>query len=85
MIYTDSRSIGYNPIRFLLESLKDLNDRLTLHGGCLYILRGNPIEIFKRIKDEIGLDLITFEQVIIFFYTIRENPNSNTFNTFYTM
>lgn len=63
MAYSDPQSIGYNPMCFLLESLKDLNDRLTLHDGCLYILRGNPVKIFERIKVEIGLDLITFEQV----------------------
>lgn len=53
-------------MRFLLESLKDLNDQLTLRGGCLYILQGNPVDIFKKIYEEIGLDLITFEQVIFF-------------------
>lgn len=54
-------------MRFLLESLIDLNDTLTLYGGCLYILRGNPVNIFKEIKENIGLNLITFEQVIHFF------------------
>lgn len=50
-------------MRFLLESLNDLNDNLTLYGGRLYILQGNPVDIFKRIKETIGIDLITFEQV----------------------
>lgn len=50
-------------MRFLLESLKDLNENLALHGGCLYLLQGNAIDVFKRIKEEIGLNLITFEQV----------------------
>ncbi|XP_022178571.1 cryptochrome-1 isoform X2 [Myzus persicae] len=53
---------GYNPMRFLLESLKDLNKNLTLVGGCLYILQGNPVNIFKIIKEKIGLNFITFEQ-----------------------
>lgn len=54
-------------MRFLLESLNDLNDNLTSHGGRLYILQGNPVDIFKRIKEKIGLDLITFEQVLFLF------------------
>ncbi|XP_025414102.1 cryptochrome-1 [Sipha flava] len=54
--------IGFNPMRFLLESLKDLNDTLTLYGGCLYILQGNPVNVFKEIKEKIGLDVLTFEQ-----------------------
>lgn len=51
-------------MRFILESLRDLNNHLTLHGGCLYILQGNPVSIFKKIKEEIGLNYITFEQVV---------------------
>ncbi|VVC31760.1 Rossmann-like alpha/beta/alpha sandwich fold,Cryptochrome/DNA photolyase class 1,DNA photolyase, N- [Cinara cedri] len=54
--------IGYHPMRFLLESLDDLNTSLTKLGGCLYILQGNPVKIFNRIKEEIGLNLITYEQ-----------------------
>lgn len=54
-------------MRYLLESLKDLNKRLTLVGGSLYILQGNPVTIFKSIKDKMGLNLITFQQVIFFF------------------
>lgn len=57
-------------MRFLLESLKDLNDNLTSYGGRLYILQGNPIDIFNRIKEKIGLDVITFEQVF-FHFTYR--------------
>lgn len=52
-------------MRYLLESLIDLNSKLVLRGGCLYMLCGNPVSIFKRIKEEIGLNLITFEQVIL--------------------
>lgn len=50
-------------MRFLLESLDDLNTNLIKLGGCLYILQGNPVNIFNRIKEEIGLNLITYEQV----------------------
>jgi len=73
-IYLDAKWYGYNPMRFLLESLINLNNNLTLVGGRLYILQGNPVNIFKFIKENIGLNLITFEQVLFF----------NTFFTFLT-
>lgn len=65
-VYLGDRKIGYNRMRFLLESLKDLDDNLKLRGGCLYILQGNPVDIFEKIKNEIGLDLVSFEQVNIY-------------------
>lgn len=68
-LYLDTKLIGFNPMRFLLESLRDLNDTLTLYGGRLYILQGNPVDIFEAIKENIGLDVITFEQVYIFFFS----------------
>lgn len=59
----DPEMIGYNPMCFLLESLNNLNDNLTSRGGCLYILQGNTVNIFKMINEKIGLNLITYEQV----------------------
>jgi cryptochrome len=63
-VYLDAKWYGYNRMRFLLESLKDLNNNLTLLGGHLYILQGIPVKIFQIIKEKIGLDFITFEQVL---------------------
>jgi len=68
-IYLDPKWYGYNPMRFLLESLIDLNNNLALVGGRLYILQGNPVNIFKMIKEKIGLNFITYEQVF-FLYNI---------------
>lgn len=67
-IYLDPKWYGYNPMRFLLESLIDLNNNLSLVGGRLYILQGNPVNIFKMIKEKIGLNFITYEQVFFFIY-----------------
>ncbi|XP_050438858.1 cryptochrome-1-like [Adelges cooleyi] len=61
-INEDPELTGYNRMRFLLESLKDLDENLKSNGGRLYILQGNAVTIFKIIQQEIGLDLITFEQ-----------------------
>ncbi|XP_050432639.1 cryptochrome-1-like [Adelges cooleyi] len=62
IINEDPELTGYNRMRFLLESLKDLDENLKVRGGRLYVLQGDPVAIFKRIQQEIGLDLITFEQ-----------------------
>lgn len=64
-VYLDTKWYGYNRLRFLLESLKDLNNNLTLVGGHLHILQGSPVKIFQMIKEKIGLDFITFEQVLL--------------------
>lgn len=66
VVRSDAKNVGYNPLRYLFESLVDLNKKLTNHGGSLYMLRGDPVLIFKRIKEKVGLNLITFEQVIHF-------------------
>ncbi|XP_071444604.1 cryptochrome-1 [Hetaerina americana] len=57
-----TKLVGYNRMNFLLESLKDLNDQLKSHGGKLYLLRGKPSKIVKRLHEEIGLKKICFEQ-----------------------
>lgn len=58
-----TKKVGYNRMRFLLESLNDLNKQLKAVGGRLYMLQGQPIQIFQRLKEEIGVTRICFEQV----------------------
>ncbi|KAG8231453.1 Cryptochrome 1 [Ladona fulva] len=57
-----TRVIGHNRLKFLLESLSDINSQLQSHGGKLYLLNGKPFEIFKTLKEEVGLQKICFEQ-----------------------
>lgn len=56
------KKIGYNRMRFLLESLNDLDRQLKAVGGRLYMLQGQPTQIFQRLKEEIGLTHVCFEQ-----------------------
>jgi cryptochrome len=50
-------------MKFLLESLADLNDQFKKHGGHgLWIFRGDPVEIFRKLWQELGINKICFEQ-----------------------
>jgi hypothetical protein len=50
-------------MRFLLESLEDLNGTFGKFGGGLRLFRGDPVEIFKEIHSTVGIRRICFEQV----------------------
>ncbi|KAF6198973.1 hypothetical protein GE061_006996 [Apolygus lucorum] len=54
--------VGYNRMKFLLESLKDLDAQLKKHGGRLYTFKGNPTNVFRRLWEELGIKKICFEQ-----------------------
>ena len=58
-----TKHVGYNRMRFLLESLNDLDRQLKAVGGKLYILQGQPTQIFQTLKEKIGVTRICFEQV----------------------
>lgn len=66
-------NIGYNQMKFLLESLKDLDEQLRQVNGRLFILQGSPVEIFQKILEEIGLTCICFEQNFEPLFQARDN------------
>lgn len=50
-------------MKFLIESLADLDTQFKQHGGHgLYIFRGNPLTIFKRLWEELGITKLCYEQ-----------------------
>lgn len=49
-------------MKFLLESLQDLDNELRQYGSRLYIFRGSPTQIFYKFWQELGLSKICFEQ-----------------------
>lgn len=53
---------GYNRWRFLLENLKDLDDTFSQFGGRLYCFHGQPVDIFKNMFEEWGVNYITAEE-----------------------
>lgn len=49
-------------MKFLLESLADLDRQLRRAGGQLYIFSGAPAFIFRRLWEEICISSICWEQ-----------------------
>ncbi|XP_004708484.1 cryptochrome-2 [Echinops telfairi] len=59
--FAASSSVGINRWRFLLQSLADLDARLrTLHSR-LFVVRGQPADVFPRLFKEWGVTRLTFE------------------------
>lgn len=49
-------------MKFLIEALQDLDNKFRKLGGQLYLFRGNPVTIFRRLWEEFGIRKICFEQ-----------------------
>lgn len=50
-------------MKFLCESLADLNEQFKRNGGPgLFIFRGKPATIFKRLHEELGINKLCYEQ-----------------------
>lgn len=50
-------------MKFLIESLTDLDEQFKSFGGPgLFTFRGKPTAIFKRLHKELGINKICFEQ-----------------------
>ncbi|KAK3090268.1 hypothetical protein FSP39_010528 [Pinctada imbricata] len=56
-----TKTAGYNRMRFLIECLKDMDDKLKEVGGRLYCFTGQPVDIFEKIVEEWGVTQVTFE------------------------
>jgi len=52
---------GPNRWRFLIQSLKDLDDNLKLLGSRLFILKGDPVETFEKFFKDWNVKKLTFE------------------------
>jgi cryptochrome len=50
-------------MKFLIESLADLDEQFKEFGGPgLFIFRGDPVKIFRKMKEELGITKICYEQ-----------------------
>lgn len=54
-------NIGFNRWRFLLESLKDLDDNLRKLNSRLIVVQGKPIDVIPRLIKEWKITKLTFE------------------------
>ncbi|XP_017856393.1 PREDICTED: cryptochrome-1 [Drosophila arizonae] len=60
-----TKNVGYNRMRFLLDSLQDIDRQLqeaTEGRGGLLICEGQPVRIFRRLHEHVGLHKICVEQ-----------------------
>lgn len=60
-----TKNVGYNRMRFLLDSLQDIDRQLqeaTEGRGGLLICEGQPVHIFRRLHEHVGLHKICVEQ-----------------------
>ncbi|XP_043946773.1 cryptochrome-1 [Drosophila biarmipes] len=60
-----TKSVGYNRMRFLLDSLQDIDDQLqvaTEGRGRLHVFEGEPAHIFRRLHEQVRLHRICIEQ-----------------------
>ena len=54
--------IGANLWRFLLQSLEDVDDSLRQLNSRLFVVRGQPADVFPRLFREWNTSLLTFEE-----------------------
>ncbi|XP_076444483.1 cryptochrome-1-like [Babylonia areolata] len=54
--------VGVNKWRFLLESLEDLDSSLRKLNSRLFVIRGQPADVFSRIFKEWNITQLTFEE-----------------------
>ncbi|ALC47765.1 cry [Drosophila busckii] len=75
-----TKSVGYNRMRFLLDSLEDINEQLqkaTENRGRLWICQGQPVDIFRRINEQVRLIKICVEQDCEPIWNERDNAVRN--------
>ena len=61
--YVGTKVVGYNRMKFLIESLADLDEQFKHLGGPgLLLFHGKPTTIFKRLHEELGINKICYEQ-----------------------
>ncbi|XP_064192298.1 cryptochrome-2-like isoform X3 [Anguilla rostrata] len=59
--FAGSANVGVNKWRFLLESLEDLDTSLRKLDSRLFVVRGQPAEVFPRLFKEWNVTRLTFE------------------------
>ncbi|XP_063044562.1 cryptochrome-2-like [Engraulis encrasicolus] len=59
--FAGSANVGFNRWRFLLESLEDLDNSLRKLNSRLFVVRGQPTDVFPRLFKEWNVTRLTFE------------------------
>ncbi|XP_051979946.1 cryptochrome circadian regulator 3b [Xyrauchen texanus] len=59
--FAGASNLGVNRWRFLLQSLEDLDCSLRKLNSCLFVIRGQPANIFPRLFKDWNVSRLTFE------------------------
>ncbi|XP_060117786.1 cryptochrome-2 [Heteronotia binoei] len=59
--FAASSAVGINRWRFLLQSLEDLDNSLRKLNSRLFVVRGQPTDVFPRLFKEWGVTRLTFD------------------------
>ncbi|XP_055950028.1 cryptochrome-1-like [Argiope bruennichi] len=56
------QKIRYNKVRFIIDALNDINNKLQLNGGRLYVFKGNPAKIFSDLFKKWDISYLSYEE-----------------------
>ncbi|XP_045176201.2 cryptochrome-1-like isoform X2 [Mercenaria mercenaria] len=59
--FAETARVGVNRWRFLLQTLQNLDDNLKKINSRLFVVRGNPSDIFPKLFKEWGITKLTYE------------------------
>ncbi|XP_057372657.1 cryptochrome-2-like isoform X1 [Daphnia carinata] len=59
--FVKNARVGPNRWRFLIQSLQDLDNNLKKIGSRLFVVKGSPLEVFKKLLKEWNVKKLTFE------------------------
>ncbi|CAH1786882.1 unnamed protein product [Owenia fusiformis] len=59
--FVQNAKVGPNRWRFLMQCLEDLNNSLNKLGSRLFVIRGNPNEVFPKLFKKWEITQLTFE------------------------
>uniref|UniRef100_T1GZF7 Photolyase/cryptochrome alpha/beta domain-containing protein n=1 Tax=Megaselia scalaris TaxID=36166 RepID=T1GZF7_MEGSC len=57
-----TKTVGFNRMKFLLDSLNDLDAYFKAIGGKLHLIEGQPEKVFSTLNNYFKINKITFEQ-----------------------
>ena len=60
--FQDPSYVGYNRMNFLMETLTDLDTVLKEKGLGLFVAKGNPDDVFRKLNSKFNISLLTFER-----------------------
>ncbi|MDF1673724.1 MAG: deoxyribodipyrimidine photo-lyase [Vicingaceae bacterium] len=67
-------------ISFIYNTLKGLNNRLIEHNSSLMVLKGDPLEVFKKLSFEYTIKSVYWNKDYESYATLRDNEVTKYFN-----